>query len=754
MILLNTTATLYNASECGVTSTCGGESNSTYVTTPNFPVANYDPSTDCYYTIKPAEPGMGVALAFVSFRVTSSDNCSGDYVQYVVIITLKKEIIFQQIRSSTGDVLSHTCGNSIPTPVSDRKGLWIHFHADDSGGDAGFMAIYCNTIEECARQTDFLVTSSCGEVFDSGVITSPSYPLQYVDNTDCYYTITPLLPGGGVALAFVTFDLENDDSCGYDYVQIRSESASGNELLKRCGSNVPSPVYDPNGMWIHFHTDGGVVGNGFLAIYCNSSEECQELIDNPCGESTFLNSSGEITSPFYPYGYTYNTNCKYNIAPYNPESCVTLTFIDEFDIDAACNDYVEVINPVTMETLIPRTCGSNAPSVAVHAGFLEVRFHSDSTNIGKGFKAVYNECGVTSTCGGESNSTYVTTPNFPVANYDPSTDCYYTIKPAEPGMGVALAFVSFRVTSSDNCAGDYVQIRSSNGDVLSHNCGNNIPDLVFDPNSLWVHFHADGSDGDDGFMAIYCNSNPCGNTSFIGGTGEIMSPFYPFAYTDKTHCNYVISAAVPGACMTLTFTGEFDLEADCDDYVEVLNLITLETLVPRSCGAIAPSVQAKASKLLLRFHSNPKNKGKGFKAVYNESAENCTVTENPCGNTNISAGYGEITSPYYPYGYIDNIDCEYTIVPETPDHSYVRLNFVEVFEFDAECNDFVEVFDLVSMEPLHPRFCGSTRPSIEIQSPSLLVRFHSDSDTRRVGFKAIYNVCEYDFDGNVSTSTV
>ena len=65
-------------------------------------------------------------------------------------------------------------------------------------------------------------------------------------------------------LTFVSFDIEADSSCRYDYVQV----SFGSDEQKYCGSNKPSPIISSdNRMTVIFHSDDSEVRNGFKATW-------------------------------------------------------------------------------------------------------------------------------------------------------------------------------------------------------------------------------------------------------------------------------------------------------------------------------------------------------------------------------------------------------------------------------------------------------------------------------------------------------
>ncbi|MGH0125587.1 UNVERIFIED_CONTAM: hypothetical protein FKN15_008151 [Acipenser sinensis] len=92
------------------------------------------------------------------------------------------------------------------------------------------------------------VQGGCGGVFTapSGEIHSPNYPNPYSVNVDCSWIIN-VDQGHRVLLTFNDFDIENHDSCGYDYLAVerpqgstsRSVPKYGNAELMETGDGVP-----------------------------------------------------------------------------------------------------------------------------------------------------------------------------------------------------------------------------------------------------------------------------------------------------------------------------------------------------------------------------------------------------------------------------------------------------------------------------------------------------------------------------------
>ncbi|NXT16412.1 CSMD2 protein, partial [Prunella fulvescens] len=103
---------------------------------------------------------------------------------------------------------------------------------------------------------------ACGGTLrgQSGIISSPHFPLEYGNNADCTWTILAE-PGDTIALVFMDFQLED----GYDVLEVAGTEGSS---LWFTGMNLPAPVISSkNWLRLHFTSDGNHRQKGFSAQY-------------------------------------------------------------------------------------------------------------------------------------------------------------------------------------------------------------------------------------------------------------------------------------------------------------------------------------------------------------------------------------------------------------------------------------------------------------------------------------------------------
>ncbi|NQZ02496.1 MAG: CUB domain-containing protein [Bdellovibrionales bacterium] len=148
--------------------------------------------------------------------------------------------------------------------------------ATDSAGNSNqaasqFEFIFGNPTETfnlCDTNTNVLSSVASGIIYDSG---GPS--ANYTGKRDCRLQLTA--PAGQlVRLSFRSFNLQNNGSCGSDYIEVRNGNASGsritfeNSMQRLCNNLTGSPphgdiVSSSNELNFRFRTNGGTHRPGF-----------------------------------------------------------------------------------------------------------------------------------------------------------------------------------------------------------------------------------------------------------------------------------------------------------------------------------------------------------------------------------------------------------------------------------------------------------------------------------------------------------
>ncbi|XP_060098288.1 procollagen C-endopeptidase enhancer 2 [Heteronotia binoei] len=225
----------------------------------------------------------------------------------------------------------------------------------------------------------------------SGFIGSEGYPGVYPPNSKCTWKIT-VPEGKVVVLSFRFIDLESDNLCRYDFVDVYSGHDNGQRLGRFCGTSRPGAlVANNNKMLVQMISDANTAGNGFVAKF--SAAEPHERGDQYCG-GRLDKPSGSFKTPNWPdRDYPAGVTCSWHIiAPKN--QLIELKF-EKFDVerDNYCRyDFVAVFNggEINDAKRIGKYCGDSPPAPIIsEKNELLVQFLSDLSLTADGFIGYY-----------------------------------------------------------------------------------------------------------------------------------------------------------------------------------------------------------------------------------------------------------------------------------------------------------------------------------------------------------------------------
>ncbi|XP_078582053.1 cubilin-like isoform X2 [Branchiostoma floridae x Branchiostoma japonicum] len=695
----------YNAQQIG--GGCGGlfTEDEGIMISPNYPNA-YPHNQECIWVIRVPDTEV-VTLTFTNMDVEAHGNCIWDYVEV------------RDGGDETAPFVGRYCNQTIPAPfTSTTNQLFVKFRSDASQTGSGFRATWAVT---------------CGGVFTdpTGTLLSPYFPNAYPHEKDCYYTIMQPI-GNTITVTFVTFDVEDQSNCLYDYLDVRDGgSADSPRLALLCGTAVPPPVVSTqNVMWLHFHTDASVANNGFRATY--------DTNQGGCG-GTLNDDTGAFTSPGHPTNYPHGARCVWFIEV-DPGKVVRLTF-HTFSLEnhANCNyDYVEVYDNSTSTGtggLIGRYCGTATPPVVTSAeNVMTVIFQSDVSIAREGFTASYVALDASLLCGNAltTSTGIIESPNYP-GNYPHNRECEWTIT-VPTGQQIRLNFTTFSIENHANCNYDYLEVRNggySTSPLIGTYCGSTIDNpIVSHSNRLYLKFVTDYSLSGQGFQAEYDGTaTGCGGT-LTTPTGTFISPNYPLPYDHQGECYWQITVA-EGSAILLTFV-DFDLESHSRcvyDYVRVYDgPDVLAPLMVSLCGTNIPQpITSSTHQLTIKFRADYSVAGRGFQAAYHSLCDR-TIT----GQTS-----GAIASPNYPEPYPHNRECTWII--QTTLGNAINVSFTNFnIEDHSSCNyDYIQFRDgSDANSPEIGTYCGTTTPAdLRSTDNSLWIKFKSDASVARNGFR-------------------
>eukprot|EP00112_Aurelia_sp_Birch-Aquarium-sp1_P021898 Seg6.5 transcript_id=Seg6.5/GoldUCD/mRNA.D3Y31 product=Ovochymase-1 protein_id=Seg6.5/GoldUCD/D3Y31 len=213
-----------------------------------------------------------------------------------------------------------------------------------------------------------------------GCLASPGYPGNYSkDQIKSYYI--SVSKGLRVELTFHKFELEAEDSCNFDYVEIVDPSTGTSR--KYCGSNKPPmQISRENSIIVNFKSDGGVQDKGFFASFVETNQNWPVV----CRHS-FTAASGSFSSPGYPSNYPSNANCEYSITVQTGKA-VKIVF-SPFSVEngQGCTyDFVKIYEDGSLKESF---CGVGSKNFTAKKNSVKVVFRSDGSVSKSGFRAIY-----------------------------------------------------------------------------------------------------------------------------------------------------------------------------------------------------------------------------------------------------------------------------------------------------------------------------------------------------------------------------
>nr|AVK72361.1 tolloid/BMP-1 protein [Meara stichopi] len=497
---------------------CGGhlELDEGYLYSPNYP-DDYPLGAECLWSITMTE-NFQVGIRFDFFDMERHENCNYDYVEI-------------------GDgpvIIGKFCGWILSEPVaSPSNTMWVRFRSDTSVVKGGFSAKFFKEINECASPDNGGCAHGCNNTIGGyeclcdfgfelsadgkncekacgglilnqshGNVSTPLWPANYPANKRCiwsikapeYYMIT---------LKFVFFELEGNDVCKYDFVQV----TSGNENLgKFCGNHSPPTISSPsNEMNVVFNSDNTVFMSGFVAQWFLDKNECQD--DNggcahictntlgsyncscradytlhhnmrECKEATcskvITTLMGTILSPKYPLKYPSKKDCTWSLEIPNGHRIKLIFNVFDLEFHDNCDyDWLRIIDgdvntghsldgDVTSGHSLGTFCNDETKEVApltTSTNRVFLMFHTDPSVEKKGFKIDHTTvCGATLKAEVGVSNQITSHATFGDQPYDVEQDCAWHLITQDPLVGVNITWQQFELEWEKKCTYDSVRI--------------------------------------------------------------------------------------------------------------------------------------------------------------------------------------------------------------------------------------------------------------------------------------------------------
>ncbi|XP_059350348.1 uncharacterized protein LOC130692880 isoform X2 [Daphnia carinata] len=499
----------------------------------------------------------------------------------------------------------------------------------------------CNRTEELNR----LRTST--------VVQSPFFPRPYPNTVTCIVDLSAP-PGFKIVLNFDFFDLEEEEDCNYDVLELQNldqlsifgeRKDARTTPWRRCGnwnSRLKLLQWKSNGNQarIKFSSDSSYNSNGFQL------RASIERADLNCPEvgSIFHHGRCYLIAPYPEISwFEANEMCRSMqaglvLSDSNGEEIRFL--LDQINSNEQLNStaFYWIGQSNRFQLSIPLWVGAvqKCPSIRAWPQLTNATVNLEPCGSPGGYICeilVKNDRGIVFNSSVESREGEVKSPNYP-APYGEGNHFRLHIKAPNSSSTSERLVVRFKqidIEFQENCLYDYLGLQSKENGPMQKICGHYTSNLerldyVSETSEIWITFHSDFSISGDGFHAVW-STMPlpgCPLQIMEKPEGEFFSPYYPFFLLPNLNCTLHIIAP-EGARVWIKFhTFDMDFRNErqqfsCrDEYVRLdwgsSNSIQL-------CGSYNLSRDAlqwisDGNELKVQLITRNGKRGRGFHASY------------------------------------------------------------------------------------------------------------------------------------------
>lgn len=276
--------------------------------------------------------------------------------------------------------------------------------------------------------------------------------------------------------------------------------------------------------------------------------------------------------------------------------------------------------------------------------------------------------------------------------------CTWTL-PVSQGNFLSLTIHSLNITKSDNCNDNYLEIREKdeNGKLLGIFCGYSNPTNISVASGYWIRYKTDNENINGGFLAEYRHLD---HSDIQGLAGAIESPFYPKYVLYDGVQTYRISVE-HGNLIHLDFM-EFILGSASDHCNSHLHIYdgydaTGVSIMEIECNDIPNSITSQTNMVFIELYNTQGNEYKfklNWRQVDKSTIKNETVSS--CNSVVTLNSYDQImniTSPDYPNGYKDGLNCTWILQSGDPtSHPTILIRYIDLEESDGCTADYLKIF--------------------------------------------------------------
>ncbi|KAL9905968.1 cubilin 2 isoform 1-T1 [Glossina fuscipes fuscipes] len=674
------------------------------ISSPNSP---YSFDVDCEWYIE-TQPGKKIYLSVEELYLESdSHDCKED----AFIVAESKNYVLPLLKECQAE-------KTTLTVTSPGNYLYINFRTSAKRTRKYFKAYYHSEYADC------------GGIYraNSGYITSPNYPANYTRPLQCFWYIA--IPAAyGVELRFEDFDFPETQSCSdaalmiskmNNTLDLRHEILCGRQMniVKRIHGHevrLNLKINNTNGygkFFLRYRKECGgnvTASSGYLLSKAN--EECVWQITLP--EGSQLNLNILQLDCYCKKSNPSERNCDNGLG-------FTESYFEEIDAGNFSFQYCEH----HLSNLI-----FNGPKVYIVTR--NINFHA-------GYDTTQNSCGGSL----KSLRGSLASPGYPNP-YAGDVDCVWEIQ-AVNGNSIELNFVDVDLAPSKFCNQDFIEVRRSETDyVIGLYCGKQYPEntiQVYD--KVLIRFHSEAGSTGKGFKMewSYGHKNEFRNQT----KGLIQAPPVKAAGNEEEPFSWRVLVSRE-SYISLEFLQYTDGLKLFDGYDNAALEVEISSVMPWRFVSSTDVLFLETVNLNLEyFLLNWTNTNR--KPI----SQNVTNSKCYADQFLISPARVNVSSPGYPRGYENNLNCRWVYKPELPtEHVVVALYRVKL-EISDSCNvDYLKVSTSTDLERWHTevRICNSTsetwQPFKVIHgTPHLKIDFVTDPSVNSTGFTSlVYTQC-------------
>ncbi|XP_053622099.1 cubilin homolog [Plodia interpunctella] len=725
-------------------SACGSYTyiqNHGVIYSPGWP-ERYGRNLDCSWTIK-VSTGQQIKLNISQFDVEDSNYRTGQCDDFLQLSNGPK---------ASSPLIGKYCGEfTWKSFKTTANSVYIYFHSDFLIGGKGFKIEWDSTV------------TGCGGTFtgSTGSISSPNYPENYNENSECFYRI---VTNQGSRISMTFEDLELETLCD-DYVEIYDGRDPESPKLGWFCRASPNQVIETtsNFAFIKFKSDFLLTGKGFLLNYkaiCNNN---------------VTGTYGVIESLNHPSSYPLQ-NCTWNINLPKGNK-INMTFTD-FDIrsnhwwysnlrpdvvegggsflrnNSCAIDYLLIDEPALIDHSA-RHCTWPEP-ISSKKNIMQLKLNTKkASNIPQthsGFRLEWVSYGCREHLkkrNGFLNKTLSSSEQM---------ECEWLIE-TPLGTSMYLTFTKVYMLETHNCTTDAIEIYNGPSDkfpLLTKFCHDSAV-VQSTSNLLLVKLIKNSSLKDSHFAATFSAIFATCGGIMRTQSGIITSKNYPKNYDNNLDCVWMITVSRSHR-VAIEFT-DFDLNNDgdrCDDFVKLYEGDNIRTSNYSHIICKAASQKyfvSKSNTLQVQFVTNEVETAKGFKANFSVTCGGViTTTEN---SENGFLSNDDFKS-------FSNSSCVWTILAPTLEekvsltitHLSLPINYEQ--RTNETCpNSYLRILDGNDENaPLIGEYCGRKVPAtIVSRGSALTVVLGTHEDRIRGVFSAHYSTVDTSCGGTFTSES-